>query len=244
MQRTLFEEEHDLFRAAFRQFVDKELVPHVDEWEKAGIVDRDVFTKAGANGFLAMDAPETYGGGGVEDFRYNQIISEELQMAGAVGGVTIVRNPIRLARAVMEKSPHVFLVGAGAERFAIENGLDTVSPSWFFTQERWEALQKLQKTDKKGYRRLSAQHKFGTVGAVALDRQGNLAAASLAKVRDDLRQDLMKGLSDPGSGGGKSPRTRAALISLMVAMEADNAETPSRDWWKAREGDEQKGGAA
>lgn len=48
----------------------------------------------------------------------------------------------------------------------------------------------------------------------------------------------------PGSGGGKSPRTRAALISLMVAMEADNAETPARDWWKAREGDEQKGGAA
>lgn len=48
----------------------------------------------------------------------------------------------------------------------------------------------------------------------------------------------------PGSGGGKSPRTRAALISLMVAMEADNAETPARDWWKAREGDEQKGGEA
>ena len=47
-----------------------------------------------------------------------------------------------------------------------------------------------------------------------------------------------------GSGGGKSPRTRAALISLMVAMEADNAETPSREWWKAREGDAQKGGAA
>lgn len=47
----------------------------------------------------------------------------------------------------------------------------------------------------------------------------------------------------PGSGGGASPRTRAALIGLMVAMEADNAETPSRDWWKAREGDEQKGGA-
>lgn len=48
----------------------------------------------------------------------------------------------------------------------------------------------------------------------------------------------------PGTGGGKSPRTRAALISLMVAMEADSAETPSRDWWKAREGDEQKGGEA
>ncbi|MCS6928064.1 MAG: isoaspartyl peptidase/L-asparaginase [Saprospiraceae bacterium] len=108
------------------------------------------------------------------------IMEGRTQRAGAVGAVTIVKNPIRLARAVMEKSPHVFLVGSGAERFAIENGLDTVSPSWFFTQERWEALQKmLQEDDKVGSASASsAAYQFGTVGAVALDRQGNLAAAT------------------------------------------------------------------
>ncbi len=102
------------------------------------------------------------------------------QRAGAVGGVTIVKNPIRLARTVMEKSPHVFLVGPGAERFALENGLDTVSPSWFFTQERWEALQRVLKNGGEMGRVSSdqADYLFSTVGAVALDRQGNLAAAT------------------------------------------------------------------
>ena len=82
MRRTIFEEEHELFRTSFRQFVDKELVPHVDEWERAGIVDRDVFRKAGDAGFLGMAVPEELGGGGVDDYRYNQVILEEIHMAG------------------------------------------------------------------------------------------------------------------------------------------------------------------
>ncbi len=92
MQRTLFDEEHDLFRASFRQFVAQEVLPHNEAWEKAGIVDRELFAKAGELGFLGFAAPEEHGGGGVRDFRYNLILGEELQRAGtgAAGlGITL-----------------------------------------------------------------------------------------------------------------------------------------------------------
>ena len=82
MERTLFEDDHELFRDSVRGFIAKELVPHHDDWEKAGIVDRSVFRKAGAQGFLGMAAPEEHGGGGVSDFRYNVVIAEEIQRAG------------------------------------------------------------------------------------------------------------------------------------------------------------------
>lgn len=110
------------------------------------------------------------------------IMDGRTQMAGAVGGVTTVKNPIKLARAVMEKSPHVFLSGRGAEQFAVENGLDTVSPAWFFTPERWNALQEALAEEKlkgsSGALQLPADYKFGTVGCVALDQAGNLAAGT------------------------------------------------------------------
>jgi alkylation response protein AidB-like acyl-CoA dehydrogenase len=92
MRRTIFTDEHEMFRQAFRKFVEKEIVPHHLEWERAGIVPRELFTAAGAAGFLGTDAPETYGGGGVEDFRYNLIIGEEVQRSGTGGaglGITL-----------------------------------------------------------------------------------------------------------------------------------------------------------
>src|SRR4051812_37044909 len=82
MQRTLFEFEHEEFRASFRRWLDKEVVPRHVEWEDAGIVPRDVFAAAGAHGFLGMAVPEEYGGGGVEDFRYNLVLGEEVQLSG------------------------------------------------------------------------------------------------------------------------------------------------------------------
>jgi alkylation response protein AidB-like acyl-CoA dehydrogenase len=78
MERTGFEDEHDMFREAFRTFVEREMVPNREQWEEAGIVDRELFEKAGASGFLAMSVPEEFGGSGVHDFRYNQIIAEEI----------------------------------------------------------------------------------------------------------------------------------------------------------------------
>jgi alkylation response protein AidB-like acyl-CoA dehydrogenase len=85
MRRDLFEEEHEALRASFRAWLDKEVVPHHLEWEKAGIVPHEVFAAAGRHGFLGIAIPEQYGGGGVDDFRYNLVIGEEVQAAG-VGG--------------------------------------------------------------------------------------------------------------------------------------------------------------
>ncbi len=107
--------------------------------------------------------------------------------AGAVAGVTTVKNPIRLARAVMEKSPHVMLAREGAEQFALENGIELVEPSYFYTQSRYDALKKAQEEEiieldhsRKSafYNPLAKDGKFGTVGCVALDKNGNLAAGT------------------------------------------------------------------
>ncbi|MEV1294820.1 acyl-CoA dehydrogenase family protein [Pseudonocardia sp. NPDC049635] len=83
MRRTLYESDHEDFREAFRSFVEKEIVPHELQWERDGIVPRELFTTAGANGFLGIDVPEEYGGGGVPDFRFNAVIAEELMRSGA-----------------------------------------------------------------------------------------------------------------------------------------------------------------
>ena len=85
MQPHLLTEEHRMFQAAFRQFVEREIKPYHAQWEKDGMVSREAWRKAGANGFLCMDAPEAYGGQGAADFRYNVIISEELIRVGASG---------------------------------------------------------------------------------------------------------------------------------------------------------------
>jgi alkylation response protein AidB-like acyl-CoA dehydrogenase len=78
MDRTGFDEEHHMFREAFRTFVERQMVPNREKWEEAGIVDRELFSAAGEAGFLAMSVPEQHGGAGVEDFRYNLIIAEEI----------------------------------------------------------------------------------------------------------------------------------------------------------------------
>ncbi|MDD9370973.1 MAG: acyl-CoA dehydrogenase family protein [Acidimicrobiales bacterium] len=82
MQRTLFDDEHDLFRDSVRRFIAAEVAPHHEDWERAGLADRALFTAAGAHGFLGMAVDETFGGGGVDDFRYNLVIAEEIQRAG------------------------------------------------------------------------------------------------------------------------------------------------------------------
>lgn len=111
--------------------------------------------------------------------------------AGAVCGVSHIRNPIFAARAVMAASPHVMLCGAGAETFAREQGLEWVEPSFFSTAERYQQLQQALKSEGrilldhdgqaetgKSGDPLDPDHKYGTVGAVALDSEGNLAAAT------------------------------------------------------------------
>ncbi len=111
--------------------------------------------------------------------------------AGAVAGVTRIKNPIDLAREVMENSRHVMLAGGGAEEFAVERGMDLVNPDYFRTQRRWDQLQNALKKGElsldhteedfdviEGVDPEDPDHKFGTVGAVALDVHGNLAAGT------------------------------------------------------------------
>lgn len=124
-----------------------------------------VFTAAGTN---EMDAA---------------IMEGKTLAAGAVASLQHVRNPISLARAVMEKSKHVMMVGVGAEDFAKKNGIELVDAKYFFTQERWDALQRLQEKEKaaaSGGKKfiVSDSDRHGTVGAVARDRAGNLAAST------------------------------------------------------------------
>ena len=110
--------------------------------------------------------------------------------AGAVAGVHRIRNPILLARAVMEHSPHVMMVGDGAEAFAKEQGFELVDPSYFRTERRWLELQKALKDDAAGVtpdERLRALRHFGTVGAVARDSQGRLAAGTSTGGMTDKR---------------------------------------------------------
>jgi len=111
--------------------------------------------------------------------------------AGAVAGVTTVKNPITAARAVMEKSEHVLMMGTGADKFAKQQGCVIVDPSYFYTEARWKGLQKAKAEDSTKSQldhtapktqllkqTANKDYKYGTVGAVALDMYGNLAAAT------------------------------------------------------------------
>ena len=88
MERTIFESEHHLFRESFRQFVDKEIVPNNQTWEEKGVIDRSLFEIAGSNGFLGIDIPQEFGGGGIADYRFNQIMQEEFDMAGVAAAAS------------------------------------------------------------------------------------------------------------------------------------------------------------
>lgn len=109
--------------------------------------------------------------------------------AGAVAGLTVVKNPIKAAIAVMQKSEHVMMIGKGAEQFAKKEGLEIVNPQYFWTQHRWDALQKVKKAELKANQpnAMNNSHypsyywvdkKFGTVGCVALDKDGNISAGT------------------------------------------------------------------
>lgn len=100
--------------------------------------------------------------------------------AGAVGGIKTIKNPILAARAVLEKSDHVFMAGDGADKFAQEHGLETAPPEYFRTERRWNSLQKiLEREQEVGQVDKSfPDTKYGTVGVVALDKEGNITAGT------------------------------------------------------------------
>lgn len=120
------------------------------------------------------------------------IMDGKTRQAGAVASVTIIRNPISAARAVMEKSPHVMMAGDGANLFATSVGLEIVDPSYFWTERRWKQLQeRLMKERDFGSEfkpaAESKDDKKGTVGVVAVDQHGNIAAGTSTGGMTDKR---------------------------------------------------------
>jgi L-asparaginase / beta-aspartyl-peptidase len=134
--------------------------------------------------------------------------------AGTVGGVARVKNPISLARAVMEDSPHVMMVGEGAELFAQQIGVELVDKEYFYTEERWQALQRVQKAEAAARSSgkefiVSDQDRHGTVGAVALDRKRNLAAATSTGGNTNKRPGRLGDTPIIGAGTYANNRTCA-----------------------------------
>lgn len=154
-------------------------------WQILGNGGSSVDAVAGAVAFLEDSPLFNAGKGSVftsegKNEMDASIMEGQTLRAGAVAIVTTIKNPVLAARAVMEKSPHVMLAGQGAEQFARDQGLEIVDPSYFYTERRRKALEESQKNDPgDGMNRQTEQdRKHGTVGAVAVDGQGNLAAAT------------------------------------------------------------------
>lgn len=146
----------------------------------------------------------------------SSIMDGATRQAGAVAGVTMTRHPISLARAVMEKSPHVMLATEGADKFSSEHGLEQVDPSWFRTEERWQQLQAF-KAKHQAEGDFERNEKYGTVGAVARDSHGNLAAGTST---GGLTGKLYGRVGDsPIIGAGTYADNRACAVSATGAGE-------------------------
>lgn len=205
--------------------------------------DKDAATRAGltraleagsavlAKGGSAMDAvsaaimvmedDENFNAGRGAVFTYKgvneldaSIMDGKTLGAGAVTGARYTRNPILLARAVMEKSPHVFLSREGADEFSREQGLEQVNPDYFATPERWRQLEELKAKNLGWY---DIDMKYGTVGAVAVDARGNVAAGTSTGGLTGKRWGRIG--DSPVIGAGNYADNRACAISATGAGE-------------------------
>ena len=201
------------------------------EYQAALALARDAGAKVLADGGAALDAVEAaivmleddpkFNAGRGAVFTYNgtneldaSIMDGRTRAAGSVAAATHTRNPIRLARTVMEKSPHVFLSGAGADEFSREQGLEQVDPDWFATPERWRQLQEL-KAKKLGW--YDVDLKYGTVGAVAVDQAGHVAAGTSTGGLTGKRWGRIG--DSPVIGAGTYADDRACAVSATGAGE-------------------------
>jgi len=142
------------------------------------------------------------------------IMEGATRCAGAVAAVRHTRNPVLLARAVMEHSPHVMLSRDGADAFSREQGLEQVEPNYFATPERWRQLEEL-KANKLDY--YDIDMKYGTVGAVAVDQDGNVAAATSTGGLTGKRWGRIG--DSPIIGAGNYADNRACAVSATGAGE-------------------------
>ena len=142
------------------------------------------------------------------------IMDGATRAAGAVAGVTATRNPVSLARAVMEQSAHVMLSGAGADQFSLEHSLEQADPAWFATPERLANLEELKAAGSGGY---DVDLKYGTVGAVAVDQGGHVAAATSTGGITGKRWGRIG--DSPLIGAGTYADDRACAVSATGAGE-------------------------
>ena len=142
------------------------------------------------------------------------IMDGATRAAGAVAGITATRNPVSLARAVMEQSAHVMLSGVGADQFSLEHGLEQVDPAWFATPERLANLEELKAAGSGGY---DVDLKYGTVGAVAVDQAGHVAAATSTGGITGKRWGRIG--DSPLIGAGTYADDRACAVSATGAGE-------------------------
>ena len=154
------------------------------------------------------------------------IMHGENRDAGAVAGVSTVESPIALARAVMEDSPHVMLAGTGAEAFALERGFDPVSPEYFATERRREALEAYKANEQEGLKP-EADHKFGTVGVVVLDKAGNMIAGTSTGGMTGKRWGRIG--DSPVIGAGTYADNRSCAVSATGHGEYFIRYTVARD---------------
>jgi L-asparaginase / beta-aspartyl-peptidase len=174
-----------------------------------------------AAAIMVMEDDPTFNAGRGAVFTYKgvneldaSIMDGETMSAGAVTGARYTKNPILLARAVMEKSPHVFLSREGADEFSREQGLTQVDPDYFATPERWKQLEEL-KAKKLGW--FDVDLKYGTVGAVAVDSEGNVAAGTSTGGLTGKRWGRIG--DSPIIGAGNYADNRACGISATGAGE-------------------------
>jgi L-asparaginase / beta-aspartyl-peptidase len=174
-----------------------------------------------AAAIMVMEDDPTFNAGRGAVFTYKgvneldaSIMDGNTMAAGAVTGARYTKNPILLARAVMEKSPHVFLSREGADEFSREQGLTQVDNDYFATPERWKQLEEL-KAKKLGW--FDVDLKYGTVGAVAVDSEGNVAAGTSTGGLTGKRWGRIG--DSPIIGAGNYADNRACGISATGAGE-------------------------
>ncbi|MCD2324497.1 isoaspartyl peptidase/L-asparaginase [Sphingomonas sp. IC-56] len=143
------------------------------------------------------------------------VMDGRTRTAGAISGVTTTRHPVALARAVMEQSPHVMLSGTGADRFGKSRGLEQVPNSWFATPERRRQLDRLKTNAKLSW--FDVDLKYGTVGAVAMDSHGHVAAATSTGGTTGKRWGRIG--DAPIIGAGTYADDRACAVSATGAGE-------------------------
>ncbi|WP_235973678.1 isoaspartyl peptidase/L-asparaginase family protein [Parasphingopyxis marina] len=145
------------------------------------------------------------------------IMDGSTRAAGAITGTSHTRHPVTLARRVMENSPHVFLRGLGADQFSVEQGLEQVENSWFETEERRRQLDEMLAREAEGLSAYDVDLKYGTVGAVAVDLEGNVAAATSTGGLTGKRWGRIG--DSPVIGAGTYADNRGCAVSATGAGE-------------------------